>query len=260
MKYKALIVDDEPLARRGVRVRLKKFSDFAILDDCEDADSALQAIQRDRPDLIFLDVQMPGLSGLEMVKLLPQHRRPLIIFLTAYDEYALNAFSANALDYLLKPIDRERFGEAIRRARRQLKLKAISSIARQGRGSMTDSEFTGGSYLEKLAVRTGNRTVLVPIDEIDWIEALGDYAGLHVGQRTPLLRETLNNLEKRLDPKRFVRIHRSTIVQISRIRELQTLKNRELRISLTDGRSLKVSRTYRARLDPWLSGECMFRV
>ena len=254
MKYKALIVDDEPLARRGVRARLKKFSDFTILDDCEDADSALQAIQRDRPDLVFLDVQMPGLSGLEMVKLLPRHRRPLIVFLTAYDEYALNAFRANALDYLLKPIDRELFGEAIRRARRQLKLKAGSSIARQGRGSIIDSEFTrnGGSYLEKLAVRTGNRTTLVPVDEIDWIEAVGDYAGLHVGQRTPLLRETLNNLEQRLDPKRFVRIHRSTIVQISRIRQLQTAKNRELRISLVDGTSLKVSRTYRERLDRFL--------
>lgn len=253
MKYKALIVDDEPLARRGVRARLKKFSDFVILDDCEDADSALQAIQKDRPDLVFLDVQMPGLSGLEMVKLLPRHRRPLIVFLTAYDEYALNAFRANALDYLLKPIDRELFGEAIRRARRQLKLRT-SSVRRRGHGSITNSELSrnGGSYLEKLAVRTGNRTMLVPIDEIDWIEAVGDYAGLHVGLRTPLLRETLNNLEQHLDPQRFVRIHRSTIVQISRIRELQTLKNRELRVSLVDGTNLKVSRTYRDRLDEWL--------
>ena len=123
MTYKALIVDDEPLARRGVRVRLRKFSDFTILDDCQDARAAIEAIRRDAPDLVFLDIQMPGLSGLEMIKQLPRHRRPLIIFLTAYDEYALNAFEANALDYLLKPIDRQRFAKAIRRARRQLKLK-----------------------------------------------------------------------------------------------------------------------------------------
>jgi len=256
MKYKVLIVDDEPLARRGIRARLKPLADFEVLDDCEDGEAALKVIRLHRPDLVFLDVQMPGLSGFDMLKRLPKHRRPFIIFLTAYDEYALRAFEVHALDYLLKPIDAERFASAIARARRQLRFHTADSIETRLRSLLAEHAGKRPSpYAERFTVRTGRRITFVLADEIDWIEAVGDYAALHVGNQTPLLRETLNALETRLDPERFVRIHRSAMVQVSRICELRTLPNRELRLRLNSGAELKVSRTYRERLDQWLSGK-----
>jgi two-component system LytT family response regulator len=257
MKYKALIIDDEPLARRGIRVRLKSFSDFTILEECEDGVAGITAIRRHDPDLVFLDVQMAGLNGFEMLKRLPGNRKPFIIFLTAYDQYALRAFEVHALDYLLKPIDAERFAEAMERARRQLTLHSADSIEARLRGLLAEYGSTGtpSPYLERFTVRTGRRISFVLVDEIDWIEAVGDYAGLHVGNQNPLLRETLNSLEGRLDPEKFVRIHRSAMVQISRICEFSTLPNRELRVRLTSGVDLRVSRTYRHRLDKWLSGK-----
>jgi two-component system, LytTR family, response regulator len=257
MKYKVLIIDDEPLARRGVRARLKPFSDFVILEDCEDGVAGIKAIRRHNPDLVFLDVQMPGLSGFDMLKRLPKNRRPFIIFLTAYDEYALRAFDAHALDYLLKPIDGERFAEAIDRTRRQLKFEIADSIEERLRDLIAEQTANKrpSRYVERFTIRSGSRITFVPVDEIDWIEAVGDYAALHVGNKDTLLRETLNALETRLDPEKFVRIHRSAIVQVSRICELRTLPNRELRIRLTGGADLKVSRTYRDRLDRWLSGK-----
>jgi two-component system, LytTR family, response regulator len=257
MKYKALIIDDEPLARRGIRARLKSFSDFTILEDCEDGEAGITAIRRHDPDLVFLDVQMPGLSGFDMLKRLPRNRRPFIIFLTAYDKYALRAFEVQALDYLLKPIDSERFAEAIERARRQIKFQAADSIEARLRnliGEQTTRK-RRSRYIERFTVRTGRRITFVLADEIDWIEAVGDYAALHVGNKNPLLRETLTALEARLDPEKFIRIHRSAIVQVSRICELRTLSNRELRLRLTSGADLKVSRTYRTRLDQWLSAK-----
>ena len=255
MKYSVLIVDNEPMARRGIRVRLKPYPDFTILDDCENGERALEAIREHAPDLVFLDVQMPRLNGFEMLKVMPKNRHPLIIFLTAYDQYALHAFDVHAFDYLVKPVDSERFAEAIRRARRHLQLRAAGSLEDRLRGLLAEYAPAGktSQYLERFAVRTGNRLSFFLVDEIDWIEAVGDYAGLHVGEKRPLLRDTLNNLGERLDPKKFVRIHRSTIIQVSRIRELQRLPNRDLRLVLTTGTTLKVSRTYRDRLDEWLS-------
>lgn len=255
MKYKVLIVDDEPLARRGIRARLKPLSDFEVLDDCEDGEAGIKAIRLHRPDLVFLDVQMPGLSGFDMLKRLPRSRKPFIIFLTAYDQYALRAFEVHALDYLLKPIDSERFAEAIERARRQLKFQTSDSIEVRLRSLLAEptTQKRPSPYVERFTLRTGSRVTFVLADEIDWIEAVGDYAALHVGAKNPLLRETLNALEACLDPEKFVRIHRSSIVQVTRICELRTLPNRELRLRLTSGADLKVSRTYRDRLDRWLS-------
>jgi len=257
MKYKALIVDDEPLARRGIRARLKPFTDFVVLEECEDGVAGIKAIRRHNPDLVFLDVQMPGLSGFDMLKRLPKNRRPFIIFLTAYDEYALRAFEAHALDYLLKPIDGERFAEAMDRARRQLKFETADSIEERLRNLIAEqtADKRPSPYVERITVRSGSRITFVLADEIDWIEAVGDYAALHIGDKNHLLRETLNALEIGLDPEKFVRIHRSAIVQASRICELRTLPNRELRIRLTSGAELKVSRTYRDRLDRWLSAK-----
>lgn len=255
MKYKVLIVEDEPLARRGIRARLESVPGFILLDDCEDGFAALKSVRRHQPDLLFLDIQMPGMSGFDMLKRLPKSRLPVIIFLTAYDQYALQAFAVHALDYLLKPIDDERFAEAIERARQQLKHRGEDSIEDRLRELLAERLDTKlpSPYVERFMVRTGSRITFVNAAEIDWIEAVGDYAGLHVGTKTPLMRETLNALEARLDPEKFVRIHRSAIVQLSRISELRTLPNRELRVRLTNGADLKVSRTYRDRLDQWLS-------
>ena len=251
MKLRVLIVDDEPLARGGIRSRLEAFSEITILEDCADGASAIQAIQTHSPDLIFLDVQMPGLSGFDVLRRLPKDRTPFIIFLTAYDEYALEAFEVHALDYLLKPIDIDRFVEAVKRAQHQIKLHLTSEIEDRLNRLLADCPY----YVRRLAIRMGKRIAFVMTDEIDWLEAAGDYATLHVGKRALPFRETLNSLETRLDPNRFIRIHRSTIVQVSRIRDLQTMPNRELSLRLIDGTELKVSRTYRDRLDRWLSRE-----
>src|SRR5262245_4248808 len=214
MKYKVLIVDDEPMARRGIRARLKPLSDFTVVEDCDDGETGLSAIRRHQPDLVFLDVQMPGLNGFEMLRRLPRKGRPFIIFLTAYDQYALRAFEVHALDYLLKPIDTERFREAMERAARQIRFRTADSIESRMNGLLAEyaAKAKPGPYLERFTVRTGRRISFVLADEIDWIEAVGDYAGLHVGKNRPLLRETLNELETRLDPEKFVRIHRSSIV------------------------------------------------
>jgi two-component system LytT family response regulator len=269
MSLRALIVDDEPLARRGIRARLKAFPDITILEECADGDAALDAIATLAPDLVFLDVQMPGMSGFDMLSRLTGDNLPSIIFLTAYDQYALRAFEVHALDYLLKPIDDDRFASAVERARRQIRLHKAGVVEDRlralleelgGSGATADRKPNAGTesqtkqagFADRFAVRTGSRISFVLADEIDWIEAAGDYASLHVGTRTHLLRETLNRLETRLDPARFVRIHRSTIVQAARIRELDALPNREFRIRLVDGKELKASRSYRDRLDRWL--------
>ena len=255
MRLRVLIVDDEPLARRGIRARLRAFPDITILQDCEDGESAVEAIRTHSPELVFLDVQMPGLSGFDVLKHLPKERMPFIIFLTAYDQYALQAFEVHALDYLLKPIDSGRFVEAVKRAQRQIKLHLADKIEDRLNRLLADHP----PYVRRFAIRMGSRIAFVLTDEIDWIEAAGDYATLHVGKRALPLRETFNSLENRLDSDKFIRIHRSTIVQASRIRDLQTIPNRELRLRLIDGTELKVSRTYRDRLDRWLSTESLQR-
>ena len=234
------IVDDEPLARRGVRARLAAFPELKIVAECADGHAAVETIRKLAPEIVFLDVQMPGMTGFEVLKELAGQRLPTIIFLTAYDSYALKAFEVHAVDYLLKPIDDERFTAAVKRAVRQLSLESAESLESRLR-SLLDQH---GDYTERFAVKTGRRLVFVHADEIDWIEAAGDYASLHVGRKTHLVRETLQNLEKRLDPTRFLRIHRSTIVASDRIQEMETLPNHEFRVRLMDGTELRASRTY----------------
>ena len=237
-----VIVDDEPLARRGVKARLASFPDLKIAAECANGESAVEAIRKVRPDIVFLDVQMPGMTGFDVLKALSGERLPVVIFLTAYDSYALKAFEVHALDYLLKPIDDERFAAAVKRAVRQLSMENADALESRLKSLLEKED--GGTYTERFAVKTGRRVVFVHADEIDWIEAAGDYASLHAGKRTHLVRETLQNLEKRLDPARFLRIHRSTIVAADRIREMESLPNHEFLVHLADGTELRASRTY----------------
>ena len=250
---RVVIVDDEPLARRGVRSRLRKHSDIEIVAECVTGKAAAAAIRDRHPDLVFLDVQMPDISGFEVLGMLKRDEVPAVIFLTAYDQYALDAFSVHALDYLLKPIDDLRFEGALAHAREMIRSHDLPDLEKRIRGILRNS---GGReavrYETRFSVRTGQRIVIVLVNDIDWIEACGDYVTLHVGNRNHLLRQTMNKMESQLDPARFLRIHRSTIVQTSRIRELVALDNREFLLRLTDGKELKTSRSYSDRIDKWL--------
>jgi len=247
---KVLIVDDEPLARRGVRVCLRKMSDLEVIGEASSGCEALRKIEELKPDLVFLDVQMPGMSGLEVADSLDAATSPLIIFLTAYDEFALRAFSVHAVDYILKPIHDARFIEAVEIARQRCSEKqagAMMSNIRLLLGARSIEQGVG-RYPEKIAAKTGNRTFYVSIDEVDWVEAAGDYVALHAGSRTHLIRETMEGLERQLDPLKFVRIHRSTIVARKQIRQLRSLPTRDASIILMDGTELRASRRYRIKI------------
>ena len=250
---RVLIVDDEPLARRGVRSRLRKHSDIEIVAECATGKAAVMAIRERLPDLVFLDIQMPDLSGFDVLRALRHDELPAIIFLTAYDQFALDAFRVHALDYLLKPVDDDRFESALTHARERIRNHVLPDLEKRIRDFL---EKNGGReaarYETRFSVRTGQRIVVVLANDIDWVEACGDYVTLHVGNRSHLLRQTMNKMESQLDPARFLRIHRSTIVQTSRIRELVALDNREFLLRLSDGKELKTSRSYSDRIEKWL--------
>lgn len=247
---RALIVDDEPLARRGVALRLREFKDVEIVGECGDGPSAVDKIVSLKPDVVFLDVQMPGMDGFEVLRALPKDSLPGVIFLTAYEQHALQAFEVHALDYLLKPVDDERFAAAIERARK------VTDSAWKDRTAERLLEMlgcTGDKYLSRFTVRTGSRIQIVLAEDTDWISAAGDYAELHVRGRPHLLRETINTLEENLDPKKFLRIHRSRIVRTAAIVELRGIDNREYVVKLTDGSEHRSSRTYASALENWLN-------
>jgi two-component system, LytTR family, response regulator len=253
MTMRVLVVDDEPLARRGVIKRLSAHTDAQVIGEAGDGEAALAAILDRAPDLVFMDVQMPGLSGFEALGLLPPRERPLTIFLTAYDQFALRAFEVHALDYLLKPIDDERFVEALDRARETL-------VAHRGRHQAAGLQAllaarNNASYATRFAIRIGHRVVFIAVADVDWIEAMGDYAGLHVAGKVHLLRERLHQLASRLDPAQFVRIHRSTIVRVDRIAEMEVLSNRDCLLRLRDGTPLRASRTYGDALRAAIAGK-----
>jgi two-component system LytT family response regulator len=225
-------VDDEPLARRGVAARLRKLSGVEVVGECANGPSAVESIVALAPDLVFLDVQMPGMDGFEVLRVLPADRRPHVIFLTAYEQYAVRAFEIHALDYLLKPIDDLRFQEAVARARTHAGAKC---------------------GVAHFAVRSGTRIRVVPAHEVEWVGAAGDYAELHTRSGCYLLRETMNSLERKLEPSGFIRIHRSRLVRRDSIRELRSIENGELIVKLADNSEHRSSRTYAARLDDWLA-------
>jgi two-component system, LytTR family, response regulator len=249
---RALIVDDEPLARAGVQVRLAQFPDIEVVGECRDGASAVEKILELAPDLIFLDVQMPGMDGFEVLRSLPAKDLPSVIFLTAYEQHALRAFDVHALDYVLKPVDDERFQRAVERARRVQDVEARLEMAERILALLGDGT---RKYVSRLPVRTGSRIQVVLVDDIEWVAASGDYVELHSGGRHQLLRETMNSLEQKLDPAQFLRIHRSRIVRLECIRELHAIDNHEYLVKLSDGSEHRSSRRYADRLDDWLSAE-----
>jgi len=247
VSIRALIVDDEPLARQRLRRLLQDEPDVEIVGECADGGEAVAAIRADKPDLVFLDVQMPVLDGFGVLEAIGLEYLPAIVFVTAYDRYALRAFEYNALDYLLKPFDRDRFRKALERARAHLGRAPDSEEAQQLLGAVDEFK-SQGKGLERLIIKSAGRVFFLRAEEIDWIEAAGNYVRLHVGKETHLLRDTMSSLEARLDPKRFLRIHRSTMVNIERIQEMQPLFHGDYVVILRDGTQLNLSRGYRQRL------------
>ena len=249
-KIRTLIIDDEPLAREGIRMRLNQEPDIEVIGECSNGRAAVSAILRDTPDLVFLDVQMPRLDGFGVIAAIGARHMPEVIFVTAYDEHALRAFDVHALDYLLKPVDGARFIEALDRARNRIRGPQWQAIGAQLRALVAGLN-AEKKYLERLSIKAGGRISFVTVDEIDWIEAADNYILVHVGRDSHILHTTMKSLEDRLDPDRFLRIHRSTIVNLQRIKEIHPMFHGEYRIILKDGTELATGRSYREKLR-WL--------
>jgi two-component system, LytTR family, response regulator len=246
-KIKVLVVDDEPLARERLTSLLSQEPDIELVGPARDGEEAITAIHDDSPDLVFLDVQMPQMNGFEVIEAVGGDKMPLVIFVTAYDQHALRAFQVRALDYLLKPFDRERFTDALQRARHQLDRDETGDLGRRLLALVKDLR-RDQPKSDRLVVKSGGRLFFLRTDEIDWVEAAGNYVRLHVGPASHLLRETMNAIEGRLDPEKFFRIHRSRIVNMERIQELQPWLNGEYAVLLRTGTRLTLSRGYREKL------------
>lgn len=260
-KIKAILVDDEPLALRGLKLRLLEFQEIEIIGEAANGREAVKLIKSVGPDLVFLDIQMPGLDGFGVVRALIGAPAPLFVFVTAYDKYAIDAFEANALDYLVKPVDEERLKDAIHRAREALKSRAAAS--RESRLVELLASLNGDErdrikellaepawtekdrYPERLSFKDGSKVVVLGADEIEWIDAAGDYMCIHAGGKTHIIRETMKTLEQRLDPTRFQRVHRSAIVNVRKVKELHPHSNGEYFLILDNGAELKLSRSYK---------------
>jgi two-component system LytT family response regulator len=263
---RTLIVDDEPLARRGLELRLQDAPDIQIVRHCANGREAIAAIAEEAPDLMFLDIQMPGLSGLDVVAQVPQESMPMIVFVTAFDRYAINAFEAHALDYLLKPVDDARLAAALERVRAQWQQKLAAAQREQllalladltGKGEISPDALaqTAGNgtaarrYATLLPIRSGRETLRLDVATIDWIDAAGDYMCLHAGGQTHVLRATMKELEEMLDPLVFQRVHRSTIVNLARVRSLRPHLNGECFLKLQSGQEIKLSRSFRDKVE-----------
>jgi two-component system LytT family response regulator len=247
---RALIVDDEPLARHGVVLMLRRFKDIEIVGECGDGRSAVESILERSPDVVLLDIQMPGMDGFEVLRALPVESLPAVIFLTAYDQHVLRAFDFHALHYLLKPVDDTRFAAAITRARDLVDSKLKADV---GQRVIKMLDGASDQYASRFAAQTGSRIKIVVAEDIEWVGSAGNYVELHVNRRSFLLRESMASLEQRLDPAKFIRIHRSRIVQSRVIVELRSIENREYMVMLSDGSEHRSSRTYADRLERWLS-------
>jgi two-component system, LytTR family, response regulator len=246
-KTRVIIADDEPLARARLRMLLAEEPWVDVIAECSDGPSTITAIEKFRPELVFLDVQMPGGSGFDVIESIGAGRMPFVIFVTAFDRYALRAFDVHALDYLLKPFDRDRFRDALTRARERIERSSNGDLERRLLAIVNDLK-PAAQPMERFVIKSGGRVFFLRAEDIEWIEAAGNYVKLHVGAETHVFRETMNSLEARLNPSVFFRIHRSHIVNIERVRELQPWFNGEYVVFLTSGARLTLSRGYREKL------------
>lgn len=266
MKISTIIVDDEPLARKGLSLRLKEFDNIEVVGECKNGIEAVTIIPQLRPDLVFLDIQMPGLNGFQVINKLRELKQPipLIVFVTAFDSYAIKAFDVHALDYVLKPVDESRLKDAID--------KVCETLSVQQQGGANEklaklvADFTGddcedilrklasgenitaSSYPEILAIKDGSEVTRVPVKSVQWIDAAGDYMCVHTDDKTHIMRRTMKELENDLDPKKFVRVHRSAIVNIQYVQKLVSHISGEYHLILSNGEELKVSRSHRDRV------------
>ncbi len=263
---KALIVDDEPLARKGLAIRLEAAKDVEVIGECQNGIDAVTQIPVLQPDLVFLDIQMPGLNGFQVIQKLRELRQPipLIVFVTAYDNYAIRAFDIHALDYVLKPVDDQRLQQVLARVQDTLqqqqegehKQKLVQLLADFTGDDVEDilrrlasgEELNTHPYADVLAIKDGSEIIRVPIDEIQWIDAAGDYMCVHTNKDTHIMRRTMKELEDELDPRKFVRIHRSAITNIKYVTKLVSHVSGEYHLILENGEELKVSRSYRDKV------------
>ncbi len=253
MKIRTILVDDEPLAREGIRNFLDPEKDVEIVAECRNGEEAVTAIRAHRPDLLLLDVQMPEMDGFAVLNALDTSEIPVVVFVTAYDRYALDAFQAHALDYLLKPLDPNRFRETLARARQQVQYRKSGQVSDEILKLLGDLG-AQEEWLDRLMIKDRGRVFFVKVNDIDWIQAAGNYVRLHVGDERYLMRETMSNLGARLNPKQFVLIHRSTVVNLERVKEIQPYFQGEHVVVLENGGQLTLSRTYRDKLQEKLGG------
>ena len=258
----ALVVDDEKLAREGLALRLKELGSVEILEQCENGRTALRAIAELEPDVVFLDIQMPGVTGFELISRIQGDAMPMVVFVTAFDAFAVDAFQVYAVDYLLKPVEQDRLESAVNRCLerkaeqassvdKQKLLKMVVSLSGRSEGAIRDVLLTGdvlNKQTDRLAIKDGSSTSFVPIREIDWIDAAGDYMCVHVGSETHIMRVTMKELEARLDSSVFQRVHRSTIVNVDRVVKASSHVNGEYYLSLRSGATLKMSRSYKDKI------------
>ncbi|MFT7559232.1 MAG: two-component system LytT family response regulator [Flavobacteriales bacterium] len=259
---RTIVVDDEALARRGLKIRLKEFPDVELIAECANGREALKSIESLQPDLVFLDIQMPGLDGFDVIKSMQSDDMPMVVFVTAFDQYAVEAFDVRAVDYILKPVEEDRLAQAIEKARaniasksalsdKQQLLSLIGDITGKTPSDLADafySEKHRKGYPDKLYIKDGSDVAIVDMHEIDWIDAAGDYMCVHVGEKIHIMRTTMKQLDEQLDPELFQRVHRSTIVNLSRVKQLCSHINGEYHIVLACGARLKMSRSYKKKI------------
>ncbi len=247
MKIRTLIVDDEELARSRIRTLLRHESDIEVIAECADGRAAVAKLLSEKPDLVFLDIQIPEIDGFGVLEATEHAYHPVIVFVTAFDQYAIRAFDAHALDYLLKPFNRTRFERALGRARQQIERQARDEVDQRVASLLRDLR-SPGKYLERVVIRSAGRVVFLRVEDVAWFEAYGNYVRLHAGNESHLLREKMNTLESQLDPGKFVRIHRSTIVKIDEVKELRSSASGDHVLVLKNGSRLSTSRGYQQAL------------
>lgn len=242
---RTLIIDDVRLARDRIKRCLSGDAEIEIVGECDNGEKAVADIRSLAPDLVFLDVQMPALDGFGVLEALRNERTPAVIFVTAYNEYAIKAFEVNALDYLLKPVDCERLGKAVERAKSRLAISTREDDFDTRLRAVLEDIKSGSKFVKRLTIKLTGRTILLPVDEIDWIETYGNYLKVHTGRESHLIRMTMQSLETKLDPEKFIRVHRSVMVNVEKIKEIYPRSNGDQDLVLQNGKQLMLSRNYR---------------